>query len=302
MNHETERSALRISLIGASLFAIVGLSFAVITRSQAILLDGAFNLISAIMAFLATRVAALVSKPDTVQRPLGYIALEPFYVLIKGGILAVLTIVVVISNIILAFQGGSELELGIVVVYICAVVIGNAIVYFLIKQKEKKSSSPLIAIERENWMINTLISSAIAVSFLLVFFLKDGALSPVVPYVDQIVVILVGLVSLPIPIKAVRQGLRELLLLGPDSTLYNSVKMCVDRALPDNEIANHLTYVLKMGRKLIVTIYIEPVAEQVNSSISDTISEAVRKNLQADYPNIVVDVVLTENMKESLPE
>ena len=50
---KTEQSGIRASLVGTFLFAILGLSFAFITNSQAVLLDGAFNLITRVMGLFA---------------------------------------------------------------------------------------------------------------------------------------------------------------------------------------------------------------------------------------------------------
>ncbi len=58
-----EELALRLTIVGAAGMAFPGISFALLTRSQAIMLDGLFSLISFARGFLSLRVAKLVKRP-----------------------------------------------------------------------------------------------------------------------------------------------------------------------------------------------------------------------------------------------
>ncbi|MEM9610104.1 MAG: cation transporter [Actinomycetota bacterium] len=130
--------AIRISLVGASTFAVIGLSFALWSGSQAVLLDGAYNLISALMVLVAIRITTLLDHPGTPNRPVGYVALEPLYVLTKGLVLLALTLVVMASNLAILFSGGTELDLGAVVIYVALAVTGNLTVWLLIRRERRR--------------------------------------------------------------------------------------------------------------------------------------------------------------------
>ena len=92
--------------------------------------------------------------------------------------------------------------------------------------------------------MNALISTGIGVSFLLVLIFGKGVLKPIVPYVDQIVVLVVGLISLPVPIGAIRTGLRELLLFGAGESVQQKAEDIIDNNLPAGEIKEWKVYVL----------------------------------------------------------
>ena len=57
MSRTDEKKGLYISIFGSFLFGILGMTFAIITGSQAVLLDGAFNLIGALMGIVGLRIA-----------------------------------------------------------------------------------------------------------------------------------------------------------------------------------------------------------------------------------------------------
>ena len=63
-NQDLERRALKLSIVGAAVMAGLGIGFAFLTRSEAILLDGFFSLINFAMGILSLKVARMVSQPD----------------------------------------------------------------------------------------------------------------------------------------------------------------------------------------------------------------------------------------------
>jgi len=289
-----EQTGLKISVTGALLFAVLGLSFALITNSQAVLLDGSFNLISALMAIFAMRITNLLEVPMSDRLPVGYVALEPFYVLIKGLILFVLTFFVVISNIIIMLRGGNNLKLGTLVIYVGCAVVGNFIVYLIINRKQKQVNSPLLAIESENWLVNALISSGIGISFLLVLLFKDGILKPLIPFIDQIVVILVGVLTIGVPVKAIRNGMRELLLVGPDQFIINNIREYLGNNLDKNVVKAWNTSVLKTGRKFWITVFVDPIDKKINSDFSDNLKKKIEFAVNKEYPVNNIDIIITQ--------
>ena len=207
-----EKNGIIISLYGALFLAILGISFSFATGSQAVLLDGIFNCISVFTAWFALKISKMMDEPFSERLPAGYVAFEPFYILIKGVIVFGLSATVMVTSILTLLSGGNELKLGVVVIYIAIASVANIAIYLIVKNKTKNSSSPMLIVEKDNWFINMLVTLSIAASFVIVILLKDGALKPITIYVDQIIVIVVVLISIPVPIKAIRDGFRELML------------------------------------------------------------------------------------------
>src|SRR5262245_480844 len=84
MANPIEIRAFRISAAGFLMISVLGLVFAVLAHSQAILLDGVYALISVVMTLLAARVARLVEGPPTKSFHFGYAHFEPLLNLVRG--------------------------------------------------------------------------------------------------------------------------------------------------------------------------------------------------------------------------
>ena len=73
---QIEATSLRFSLAGYLFMTLLGLGFAILTHSEAILLDGAYSFISALTVLLAQRVTRLLARGDSPRFPFGYA--QPF--------------------------------------------------------------------------------------------------------------------------------------------------------------------------------------------------------------------------------
>ena len=294
-----ENKGIKISLFGALFLAILGISFSFITGSQAVLLDGIFNCISVLTAWFALKISKMMDEPFSERLPAGYVAFEPFYILIKGLIVFGLSSTVMITSILTLLAGGNELKLGVVVIYIGIATIANIAIYLVIKNKAKTSASPMLVVEKENWFINMLVTLSIAVSFILVILFKDGALKPFTIYIDQIIVIVVVLISISVPIKAIKSGFKELLLFGTDESLYNKIKDLTKVSTSSFPDKNQKLFILKTGRQYWVSLFLKPSTPTIKSSLPDELRKKIKEDLKNDFPINNVDVIITNDISSS---
>lgn len=291
---DIEKKAITVSMLSALSFSILGFGFSLFSSSQAVLLDAAFNLISAVTVFFGLKISKLINAPISFKRPAGYVALEPLYIVIKGLIVFGLTSFVVVSNIILLLNGGNQLELGTIVIYLLVALIGNILTYAYLKVQVRKTDSPIVHIETENWMINTLITASITISFLAAFLLQDGFLSPYIKYMDQVVVIAVGLLTISVPIRAMNTGTKELLLSGQDEASQITIEKLIDTELKQDQIERFKAYMIKTGRKRWITVYLTPNKKNIQLTYCDKIKDRLTKAISTSYSNIDVEIILTE--------
>ena len=93
MNHEKlEKLGLYLSLWGALFMSILGISFGLFIESEAILLDGFFNVISFIMALASLWISWLVRQPEGKQFQFGYLSFIPLVNLSKALLIFVLSL------------------------------------------------------------------------------------------------------------------------------------------------------------------------------------------------------------------
>ena len=105
----------------------------------------------------------------------------------------------------------------------------------------------------------------------MVFLFQDGALKSIVPYVDQVVVIVVGLISLPVPINAIRAGLKELLLMGANDPVQEKTREIVRSGLDKSEVKDWFS------------LFINPAEESINANMGDKIREFSQCNMDVIF-------------------
>ena len=273
----------------------LGIGFALLTESDAVMLDGFFSLIGAAVGLLAIRVAALVQQPDDEHFHFGYAAYEPMLNLAKGILIAFVTLFALLSAIIVIIDGGREIKGSMVVVYAVIAAAGCLAIAAVQHRIARKTASPLVAVDSKNWLIDGLISGAVALAFLVVVALGDGPLAAFTPYADPAVVVLLSILTAPIPIGIMRTNWRQLLGRAPDKDVLEEARGRVERALEGLEGFIPQIRVLETGRTYYVQIYLieDTTAEPRTVEHLDQIREAMYQTITDGSPDIGVDIIFT---------
>lgn len=93
-----EKSALKISLAGGTVFVILEFIMAVYTSSQAVLLDALYDGVELLMIFFSLFLVPLLYKPSSEKRPFGYMQIESLFMAVKGTIMASVTVGLIVNN------------------------------------------------------------------------------------------------------------------------------------------------------------------------------------------------------------
>ena len=112
-----EQWALRLSLVGSLGAFILAFSFAMVTRSGAIMLDGFYSLVTVSMSFVTLKVASLMQLGRSQKFQFGYYGFEPLINTIKGIIVLSVTLFALVSAVEAILHGGRPLEVGSAVIF-----------------------------------------------------------------------------------------------------------------------------------------------------------------------------------------
>lgn len=294
MNNENliEEKTLKKSMVGALLLAMWGITMAAVSSSGVIMLDGMFNLISAIMSFFSIEITRLVSGKETRDYPLGYFAYESLIVFVKGASILVLLIMAVYSSISVLLAGGREPALGLMVIYVGVAVLVCLVLYGITRSGLKKTDSEILQAETRAWLVNAVVSGAIGVAFGVVLLIQETRFGWIARYVDQILVIGFSILFIKDPLVLMKNGLRELLLAAP---LREYAEPYANRILPLKEQlgARRLALeIMKTGRRMWLTVRIDPREDTVSvRELMETkrrLSEVAREV----YENTDTEVIL----------
>jgi len=291
-DQQIEEKALKTSMLGAFILAIWGLLMAALSQSGAVLLDGMYNLISAIMTFFSIGITRLIFGRETREYPLGHFAFESLFVLIKGTAILILVLMALYANIMLLISGGREPALGLLTLYVSLAVIGCFAVYGVLRKSLKRADSDLLRAEAKAWLLNGAVTGAIGIAFVVVLFLQDTAWGWTTRYADQVLVIGMSLLFIKEPLILMRNGLKELLLAAPQETFSQPF---IDRILPLKEElgARHLSLeILKTGRRMWVTVFMDPAGDTLQVDAFMALKARLQTLARDIHPNAQIELIL----------
>ena len=302
-NQDLERRALKLSIVGAAVMAALGIGFAFLTRSEAILLDGFFSLINFAMGFLSLKVARMVSQPDDERFQFGYASFEPFVNLGKGLIMGFLSLFALYSAVDSLFHGGRPIASGWALTYAVFVMAGCFLIAWGQRRAAKKSGSPLVEVDAKGWVLDGLITSAVFVAFLILVLIEKTAWSVYTPYADPLIVILLVIFSAPIPIAIVRDNIKELLLAAPDQDLQEKIREKLRSATRDLPLDKTVIRMVKVGRHTYLHVYMVVAESDRGASINDTddVRERIITELASAFPGLGIDVIFTGSENWAVP-
>lgn len=297
MKNRIESRALKLSAVGALLMALLGIGFSLAADSDAILLDGFFSLITFIMSLLTMKISRVVLKPDDEKYQFGYAGFEPLLNSLKGLIIVVVSGFAVVGAVDVILDGGQEMALGIAMIYTVIASAGCLAIAFLLRHYAAKSNSSLVVVDAKNWMIDGGISSAVMFAFLGAYLIQDTGLSGIVPYTDSILVIIIVVISLPIPVKIIKENVGELLQIAPPEEMQESVRKSIDKALNDVELNDKKIRMVKVGRYFYILVHILFDEDYPFDRLSmlDDIRIKIIEHIKEVQPSLIADIIFTSD-------
>ena len=149
---KTERGALLLSAAGALLVGCVGIVMWRVTGSDAILLDGLFNIIFFLTALFTVKVSRLVFQPDDEAYPFGYAYFEPLVNGLKGALILGVALLALFGSLAALATGGREIAAGAAIGYGVFATIVCGLLAFVLRRASARLSSPWSTpMQRTGW-------------------------------------------------------------------------------------------------------------------------------------------------------
>lgn len=292
-----ENRYLRVSAAGNLVMASLGIGFFAMTDSQAILLDGLFDLTYFVAAVFTFRVAQLVHREDDDRFPYGYAYFEPLVNGVKGLLVLGVSIMAFADAVEALLTGGREIVAGFAVLYAVAATLGCVAFAFIVRRGADRSDSPLLMTDARNWIVNAAISACVLIAFSSVLLLRDTAYAFLVPYVDPVVVVSVILISLSVPVRMAWQALMELLNRAPPEQITGQVRTIIEECTAQLPVSELFVRVLHPGRtRMVLAHVVLPGSFRLESlSALDAIRERSQARLRETHLATILDMVFTSD-------
>lgn len=288
-----EQQAIKATLIGNLSLGLLGIAFSLLAFSEAVLLDGLFSLINFTMALVSLRIARQVGQPGDARYPFGYAVFEPVLNLGKGLILVMVSIYALVSALDVILSGGQQPSTLIVVIYALVAALVCFVFSAWLRRLNRLCQSPLLATDVENWMIDGLISGGVAVAFGLVMILRDTALAFVLPYVDPVLVVLIVVLTLPLPVKVIRDNWSQI-VGASDPRLTGEVRDAIEPLLQGRGVVQLHVRQGRLGRALYVQLYlVMAAADGMDLAAQDALRTQLEQALRFTGGSLALDVIFT---------
>ena len=286
-----EKSAMSVSLYGNLVFVVIELVMALVTDSQAVLLDAVYDGVEFCMLLPSIFLIPLLYKPSNEEHPFGYMQIETIFVVVKGITMTAVTFGLIFNNINLMLHGGHIVSFHTVAGFELFACILGIIVTVYLYYKNKQMESPLINMEMQGWRIDSFISLGMTVAFLLPMLIPFDLFQHIVPYLDQLITIVLSLVMIPTPIHTVITGIRDLMLIPPEEETIDDIKETIEPIIGVYGHKNLYYDIVRTGRKLWISVYISFEKDIVSLSKFKQLQDQCIKALASKYSDFYFELL-----------
>lgn len=266
---KVEDKILKLSLYATLVSVIVGLAFGWLTKSQIIIFDAVYSLVGLGISFISFLVYKIIDN-DTKKFKFNKYTLEPLVIIFSSIILLYMCLVSIKDSVLDIMSGGSEVQVGLAIVFSIINLIFTTIVYYEIIKKGKSSKSQLVKSESLQWLMGVVTGVLFLCGFILSLILLKTEYSNYTRYIDSIMVIIASASFVKAPIDMIISSLKEVLGYKVPKEINELVVSRVEEIKDVFEFENSATRVYKVGRSIRVSI---------NFLVKDNVSKEDRKRI-----------------------
>jgi predicted Co/Zn/Cd cation transporter (cation efflux family) len=258
-----ERALLRLSIAATLSIASLGIALGLLSGSFSIAFDGVYSLADAAMTGLALWISSLIAssvQEDASEGRLrsrftmGFWHLEPIVLLLNGTLLVGVTIYALVNAIAIILSGGHELRFDFAILYAALTLSICAFMAVIERTANRRLGSRFITLDIKAWIMSGGISAALLAAFTLGYAVSESPLEWISPYVDPTVLAVVCLTIIPLPVGAVWQALRDILLIAPPD-LQRLVDEVAKETVTRHGFVSYRAYVATVGRAVQVELH-----------------------------------------------
>jgi len=275
-----------------------GITF-VFSRSEAVLIDGIFNFISAVSMLAGIKIAGLVSRKPTITQPFGFAMYETLYTLFKGVMIFGVIMLAAISNIIKiviyisagqfdSINGTAILYYSVVMVCLCSTVY----LYLVVQSKKTGNKSIMLATEKTAVLQNAVISGAIGGVFLLSGFLEGTVFDFIMPVTDSIVVLILCVLLIGDPVKIIKNAFGELTIRDTHQEIRVKLSQTTTLLLPKGYELGRIS-ISRLGRTYYFVFMITALKQNLPIDEMDTIQAKIKEVVKVDAPYSFTDIIFS---------
>ncbi len=300
MTHITEglieQLILKRSIVATCFLSMVGILFGLLSGSLAIVFDGMFDMIDAVMSILAFFVTRLLTSEGNRRFQYGYWHVEPMVLVFNGSVLILLSAYALINAIGSLLSGGREMNFDLALVIALLMSVLSMSMYGYVRHKNLKVNSEFLRLDAHSWLMSGSISLSLLVAFAIAQLMEGSPYQYLTPYVDPLVLAILSIFLIFVPMPTVRNAMRDIFLIAPFS-LDEKVREFLDELIIRHQFKTYSSYVAKIGRAQFIEIHIVVPPGYPISSVEalDVIRHEIAEAMGGESPQRWLTIVFTAN-------
>jgi len=247
-----ERRVLVVSIVASGALGALGIVWGIATRSQMILLDGAYAIVGIVLSGLLLFASSLSEREPSRRYPFGMEAVTPLAIAMQGFVLLATLLYAVYEAVLSIRSGGSDVTAGWAIAYGVVVTVGSAVV--TVWMRGATGSSDLLASETAAWAVAAWRGVGMVVGFALLAVVERSSWSDAAPYIDPAMVLVSCLVLVSTPLRMIRGTVVELLEGAPPEEIRRAVDVAVADLVASFALSDPDLSSAKVGPKLYVEL------------------------------------------------
>lgn len=222
--HVLERQLLTLSTVSALLFALLGIGLGLWMGSLVILFDGAYSLVSLGLTLVSLLAALYLTRSKLAKNSRQSQTIEAAVIAFKGLAITLMCIVSMVSALQAILAGGREVSTDLALLFGVINLLGCAATYSVLVKKGKRAESALVQAESKQWLMDSVISAAVLLGFVVAASLNQLGLNEYAVYADPLMVIIASVYFIIVPVKMVFEALTQLhIVYGDDASRYQTM-------------------------------------------------------------------------------
>lgn len=222
MNRQkTEHHILLVSLFSTLFQAIIGIGLGLILNSAFVIFESVYDFLSVLTTFLTLKLVGYIVIHNERLFPYGKEKIKPLVVILQYTILLITIIYAIIGSVEQIFAGGVEVNLGGVILYLIFSAISTVAISAYLYVHQKKASSTFATSETKQWIASAVMSTSTLIGYLFAHLLVSLNVSQITPYIDPVILIIVGVVLIRTPIVEIIKAVQELIDMSDSEQPFN---------------------------------------------------------------------------------
>ncbi|WNJ18803.1 cation diffusion facilitator family transporter [Pontibacter sp. G13] len=277
-----EKSALYVSVMFASLFAVMGVVFGIAIQSSMVMFDGIYSSISVVLSILSVVVLGIVvSSEEDEAFPFGKWHFEPALVVFKSLVIVGLCLYSMSQAISDLLSGGNEVDAGWAMLYAGVSTALCLAVFLYLKFQNRKLNSSLLKAETDQWLGDTLLSLGVMIGFGVSLAMRGTPWEGLIPYTDPFMVIVASLLFISFPMGSLLQGFRQLLFFRTDRQLSGKVKDQIAQIAEEMK-ASYKIHLVKIGRETFLEVNFKVADRSFSVREMDQLRSQIAAGIEGD--------------------